>query len=209
MCMKYFLMIVMAITLQNSYGQVYESKIDYNKTSQAAVVAEYKYSEEIVQKTLRDKIERMGYKIKNTKGFLVVSNAVISSLSSKPLEYAFKVERKSRREKDIALLSVIVKENEVNATADNSEKLKSFLSDLIPSIEATNVDFMVNEQYAAVVKSQKKLKNLLDDQNSIERKIRNLQDDLKKNAKDQENLQNEILRQQEVLDAYKAKKTNQ
>ena len=207
--MKYFLMIVMAITLQNSYGQVYESKIDYNKISQAAAVAEYKYSEEIVQKTLRDKLERMGYKIKSTKGFLVVSNAVIESVSSKPLEYAFKVERKSRKEKDITLLSAIINKNEVNASADNSEKLKSFLSDLIPSIEATNVDFMVNEQYAAVVKSQKKLKNLQDDQNSVERKIRNLQDDLKKNAKDQENLQNEILRQQEVLDAYKSKKTNQ
>ena len=93
----------------------------------------------------------------------------------------------------------------MNATADNSEKLKSFLSDLIPSIEATNVDFMVNEQYDAVVKSQKKLKNLQDDQNSVERKIRNLQDDLKKNAKDQDAMQKEILRQQEVLDAYKAK----
>lgn len=209
MRMKYFLMIVMAITLQNSYGQVYESKIDYNKTSQAAVVAEYKYSEEIVQKTLRDKLERMGYKIRNTRGFLVITNAVISSISSKPMDYTFKVERKSKREKDIVLLSVIVKENEVNATADNSEKLKSFLSELIPYIKETNVVFMVNEQYAAVVKSQKKLKSLQDDQNSLERKVRYLQDDLKRNAKDQDDLQKEILRQQEVLDAYKAKKTNQ
>ena len=207
--MKYFLMIVMAITLQNSYGQVYESKMDYNKTSQAAVVAEYKYPEEIVQKTLGDKLERMGYKIKNTKGFLVVSNAVIGSVRSKPLEYAFKVERKGRKEKDITLLSAIINENDVNVTADNSEKLKSFLTELIPSIEATNVDFMVNEQFAAVVKSQKKLKNLQNDQNSMERKVRNLQDDIKKNAKDQDEMQKEILRQQEVLDAYKAKNTNQ
>jgi len=204
--MKYFLMIVLTITLQNSYGQVYESKIDYNKTSQAAIVGEYKYSEEIVEKTLRDKLERMGYKIKSTKGFLVVTNAVIGSVSSKPLEYAFKVERKSRKEKDITLLSAIVNENDANATADNSEKLKSFLSELIPSIEATNVDFMVNEQFAAVVKSQKKLKNLQNDQNSMERKVRNLQDDLKKNAKDQDEMQKEITRQQEVLDALKAKK---
>ena len=105
---------------------MYESKIDYNKTSQAAVKGEYKYSEEIVQKTLWDKLERMGYKIKSTKGFLVVSYAVIGSVSSKPLEYAFKVERKSRKEKDITLLSAIVNENEANATADNSEKLKNF-----------------------------------------------------------------------------------
>ena len=99
MRMKYFLMIVMAITMQNSYGQMYESKIDYKKTAQAAVVGEYKYSEEIVQKTLRDKLERMGYKIKSTKGFLVISNAVIGSVSNKPLEYAFKVERKKQERK--------------------------------------------------------------------------------------------------------------
>ena len=207
--MKYFLIIVFAIAFQNSYGQAYESKIDYNKTSQAAVVSEYKFSEEIVQKTLRDKLERMGYKIKSTKGFLVISNAVIESVNSKPLEYAFKIERKSRKEKDITLLFAIVNDNEVNATADNSEKLKGFLSDLIPSIEATNVDFMVNEQYAAVVKSQKKLKNLQDDQNSMERKIRNLQDDMKRNAKEQEDLQKEIVRQQEALNALKTKKTDQ
>lgn len=201
-------MIAMVIALQNSYAQVYESKIDYNKTSQAAVVGEYKYPEEIVEKSLRDKLERMGYKIKSTKGFLVISNAVIGSVSSKPLEYVFKVERKSKKEKDITLLTALVNENAVNTTSDNSTNLKSFLTDLIPSIEAVNVDFMVNEQYDAVVKSQKKLKNLQDDQTSMEKKIRNLQDELKKNAKDQEDLQKEITRQQEVLDAYKAKKTN-
>ena len=206
MRMKYFLMIVLAIAIQNSYGQVYESKIDYDRTSQAAIVGEYKYSQEIVEKTLRDKLERMGYKIKSSKGFLVISNAVIGSVSNKPLEYAFKVERKSKKEKDITLLSAIVNENAVNATSDNSTNLKSFLTDLIPSIEAVNVDFIVNEQYEVVVRSQKKLKGLQDDQNSMERKIRNLQDDLKKNAKDQEDLQKEIIRQQEVLDAYKAKK---
>lgn len=206
--MKYLLMIVLALSLQHSYGQVYETKIDYNKTSQAAVVGEYRYSEQIVEKTLRDKLERMGYKIKSSRGFLVVSNAVIASVSNKPLEYAFKIERKSKKEKDITMLSALVMENDVNATAENDARLKSFLSDLIPAIDAVNLDFMVNEQYDAVVKSQKKLKNLQDDQNSMERKVRNLQDDLKKNAKDQEDLQKEIIRQQEVLDAYKAKKTN-
>lgn len=206
--MKNFLMLLLCIALQKSYGQVYESKVDYNRIQQAAVVSEYNYSEQIVEKTLRDKLERMGYKIKSTKGFLVISNATLSDISSKPMEYAFKVERKSRKEKGIAVLSAIINENGVNATADNTARLKSFLADLIPSIEAVNLDFMVNEQFNAVVKSQKKLKNLQDDQSSIERKVRNLQDDLKKNAREQGDLQKEITKQQEVLDGFKAKKTN-
>ncbi len=205
--MKKILILALSLTLQKSYGQVYESKVDYNKTQQAALVNEYNYSEQIVDKTLRDKLERMGFKIKSTRGFLVISNAVIADVSSKPMEYAFKVDRKSKKEKDIAVLSAIINENDINATVENSDRLKSFLTGLTPSIEAVNLDFMVNEQYDAVVKSQKKLKNLQDDQSSMERKVRNLEDDLKKNAKEQDDMQKEITRQQEVLDALKAKKT--
>ena len=204
--MKNFLILFLSIALQNSYGQAYESKMDYNKIQQAAVANEYNYPEQIVEKALRDKFERMGLKVKNNRGFLVVSNAVVNEISSKPMEYAFKVDRKSKKEKDVAVLSIIMNENGITATADNTDRLKSFLTGLIPSIEAVNLDFMVNEQYNTVVKSQKKLKNLQDDQTSIERKVRNLQDDLKKNAKEQEDMQKEILRQQEVLDGLKAKK---
>ena len=122
------------------------------------------------------------------------------------MEYAFKIERKSKKEKDITIVSLVMNENNVNATVDNSSSGKDFLKDLSPAIDAVNTDNMVNEQYDAVVKSQKKLKNLQDDQMSMEKKIRNLQDDLKANAKEQEDKQIEIKKQQEVLDAFKAKK---
>ena len=205
--MKNFFLLIFIINTQFSFAQVYEAKIDYNKISQAAIVGEYKYPEATVEKTLTDKLERMGYKVKSSKGYLIVSNAVISSISSKPMEYAFKIERKSKKEKDITVVSLVMNENNVNATVDNISKAKSFLNDLSPAIDAVNTDNMVNDQYEAVVKSQKKLKNLQDDQNSMEKKVRNLQDDLKKNAKEQDDMQKEIKNQQEVLDAFKAKKT--
>ena len=56
-----------------------------------------------MEKTLTDKLERMGYKVKTSKGFLIISNAVISSISSKPMEYAFKIDRKSKKEKNLLL----------------------------------------------------------------------------------------------------------
>ena len=205
--MKNFFLLIFIINTQFSFAQVYEAKIDYNKISQAAIVGEYKYPEATVEKTLTDKLERMGYKVKSSKGYLIVSNAVISSISSKPMEYAFKIERKSKKEKDITVVSLVMNDNNVNATVDNVSNGKSFLNDLSPAIDAVNTDNMVNDQYEAVVKSQKKLKNLQDDQNSMEKKVRNLQDDLRKNAKEQDDMQKEIKNQQEVLDAFKAKKT--
>ena len=204
--MKNLLPFLLAMSVQFCFAQVYEGKIDYNKNSQAAVIAEYKYPEATVEKTLTDKLERMGYKVKSSKGFLIISNAVISSISSKSMEYAFKIERKSKKEKDITIVSLVINENNLNTTVDNISNGKIFLTDLSPAIDAVNTDNMVNEQYDAVVKSQKKLKNLQDDQTSMEKKVRNLQDDLKKNAKEQDDMQKEITKQQEVLDAFKAKK---
>lgn len=204
--MKNITFLLFVISVQFSYAQVYEGKIDYNKISQAAVIAEYKYPEATVEKTLTDKLERMGYKVKSNKGFLVISNAVITAINIKPLEYAFKIERKSKKEKDITIVSLIMNENNVNTTVANSANGKDFLIGLSPAIDSANTDNMVNEQYDAVAKSQKKLKSLQDDQNSMEKKIHNLEDDLRKNAKEQENQQKEITKQQEVLEAFKAKK---
>lgn len=207
--MKNFTLLLFIMSVQFSYAQVYEGKVDYNKNSQAAVIAEFKYPEATVEKTLNDKLQRLGYKVKSSKGFLIISNAVINNISTKALEYAFKIERKSKKEKDITIVSLVMNENDINVTADNSTKAKDFLKDLSPAIDAVNNANMVDEQYDALVKAQRKLKALKDDQNAMEKKIRNLEDDLKNNAKEQEDQQKEITRQQEVLDALKAKKTEE
>jgi hypothetical protein len=188
-------------------GQVYEGLADYNKKAQPAIIGEYRYPQETVEKTLTDKLEHMGLKVKSSKGFLIVNNAVISSISSKQMDYAFKIERKSKREKDVTVVSMVINLNDANTIADNSSDAKTFLKDLAPSIDGLHNDNMVNDQYTALTKAQKKLKNLQDDQASMEKKVRNLQDDLKTNEKDQADQQKEIQRQQEILDAMKAKKT--
>jgi hypothetical protein len=205
--MKKIKFLVLAIAIyQFSFAQAYDGQIEYNKKVQAAVIAEFKYPEETIEKTLKDKIDRMGLKLKSSKGFLVVYNAVISSISSNAADYAFKIERKSKREKDVMQVSLVMNVSDVNTIADNSSNAKSFLNDLMPSIDALNTDNMINAQYEVLTKAQKKYKNLQEDQQSLEKKIRNLQDDLSKNSREQQDQQNEVKRQQEILDAVKAKK---
>ncbi len=205
--MKKIKLLVLAFTIcQFSFAQAYDGQIEYNKKPQAAVIAEFKYPEETIEKTLKDKIDRLGLKLKSSKGFLVAYNAVISSISSNAADYAFKIERKSKREKDVMLVSLVMNVGDANTIADNAANAKSFLNDLMPAIDALNTDNMINDQYEALTKAQKKYKNLQEDQQSLEKKIRNLQDDLSKNSREQQDQQNEVKRQQEILDAIKAKK---
>jgi hypothetical protein len=191
---------------QISFAQAYDGTVDYLKKSQAAVIAEFKYPQETVEKTLKNKLELLGLKVKSTKGFLVVYNAVISNVSANQMEYAFQVDRKSKREKETTVISMVMNVNDVNATTDNSEKAKAFLNELAPAIDALNVDNMVADQTAVVEKAQKKNKNLQDDIASLEKKIRNYQDDLAKTKREQDEQTKEVARQQEILNTIKAKK---
>ncbi len=203
---KIILVVASFITAQFAIAQAYDGSVDYLKKSQAAVIAEYKYPQETVEKTLKDKLERLGLKVKSTKGFLVAYNAVISSVSSNQMEYAFQVDRKSKREKETTVISMVMNAADVNVTADNASKAKDFLNELAPAIDALNIDNMVADQATVLEKAQKKNKNLQDDIESLEKKIRNYQDDLAKTKRQQEDQVKEVARQQEILETIKAKR---
>jgi hypothetical protein len=205
--MKKITLLLMAFVIAHlAMAQAYDGSVDYLKKSQAAVIAEYKYPQETVEKTLKDKLERLGLKVKSSKGFLVAYNAVISSISSNQMEYAFQVDRKSKREKETTVISMVMNINDVNATADNASKAKDFLNELAPAIDGLNVDNMVADQTTVLEKAQKKNKNLQEDIESLEKKIRNYQDDLAKTKRQQEDQVKEVQRQQEILDTIKAKR---
>jgi hypothetical protein len=203
---KFILVVICFMAAQFSMAQAYDGAIDYLKKSQAAIFVDYKYPQETVEKTLKDKLERLGLKVKSSKGFLVAYNAVIGSISSNQIEYAFQVDRKSKREKEVTVIALVMNVNDVNVTADNASKAKDFLNELAPAIDALNVDNMVVDQTSVLEKVQKKNRNLQEDISSLEKKIRNYQDDLAKTKKQQEDQQKEVQRQQEILDTIKAKR---
>jgi len=203
---NFFLILLLSVSVIFVNAQIIESRAAYNKIDQPALRAEYKLPPETVEKTLKDKLERMGLNVKSAKGYIVVYNSVISSINNDQMDYAFKAERKSRREKDITTLTMIMNKNNENVVSANASEAKSFLANLETAATEVNADNLIMEQNDAVAKAEKKLKNLQEDKKSIEKKIRNLQDDLRKNEKDTEDQQKEIVRQKNILDALNGEK---
>ncbi|HYM94187.1 MAG TPA: hypothetical protein VET23_08615 [Chitinophagaceae bacterium] len=198
-------------------GQAYEGTIEYNKKKQQAYVIEFPYSSEAVTNAIVSKIEKMGYKGKEQKGlfnkdkgFIVFKSAFITDISDNAMDYIVKVEQKGRKDKNASLLYLVVNKDGEDASksfdADNTKKVKSFLENLEPDVEASNLELQINDQEDVVAKSEKKLKNLRDDQESMEKKIKNLQDNLKKNAKEQDDVQTDIENQKVALEALKGKR---
>lgn len=207
---------VMVMSFQFINAQAYEGTVDYGKKKVPALIIEYNYSVDAVEGAFNQKLQLMGLKGKedkglfsSTKGYTTYKGAVINDISSNMLDYTFKVEKKSKKDDNNSVLYLIITQNDnslVTNDADITSSAKSFLNNLLPDVDAYNLELQIKDQEDKVAKAEKKLKKLQDDKADMEKKIQKLQDDMKNNEKDQANTQTEITNQKAALEGLKAKR---
>lgn len=163
-------------------AQAYEASIQYDKKKEAAIVIDYAYSPEAVENAIVQRMEKLGYRAKQEKGilnkdkgFLIFKNAYVTDISKDKMDYIIKVERKSKKESDEAVLYMIMKKGGENAmgkmAAYDIGNAKSYLNDMLPDIEAANLELQIIAQEEIVAKAEKKLKGLQDDKADLEKKL--------------------------------------
>jgi hypothetical protein len=198
-------------------AQAHEGSVEYNKGKQACIVMEYNYPTEAVENAMRAKLLKLGYGGKEEKGmfnkdkgFRVYKETTVGEISPNKYDYAINIERKSHKEADETIVSLVIFKDDVNALSKLSkeelEKVKSFLNNLLPEVEASNLELLIGAQILTVEKADKKLKTLEDERVQMESKIKKLQEELEKNLKDQELQKKEIENQNKSLDALKGRR---
>jgi hypothetical protein len=198
-------------------AQAHEGSVEYNKGKQACIVMEYNYPAEAVENAMRAKLLKLGYGGKEEKGmfnkdkgFRVYKETTVGEISPNKYDYAINIERKSHKEADETIVSLVIFKDDVNALSKLSkeelEKVKSFLNNLLPEVEASNLEIVIGAQILTVEKADKKLKTLQDDRIQLESKIKKLQEELEKNMKDQELQKKEIENQNKSLEALKGRR---
>src|SRR6187401_3626151 len=213
-------LILLTIFLSISFflkAQAHEGSVQYNKGKQACIVMEYNYSPEAVENAMRAKLLKLGYggreekgMFNKDKGFRVYKETTIGEISPDKYDFVINIERKSHKEHDETKVSLIIFKGEVNALANLSreelEKVKAFFDNLLPEVEASNLEIQIGTQAVTVEKAEKKLKTLHDENVQMENKIKKLREDLEKNMKEQELQKKEIENQHKTLDALKGRR---
>jgi hypothetical protein len=205
------MLIALLATIFGYSQTAYEGKIEYQKKDEPALIIDFPYPPNIVEFAIIDRMEHMGHKKKESKGFLIYKNVVIKEISNQPMDYMIKVERKSRKEKDESEVYFIMNNTEENVLARThdpsaSGKAKTFLSELHPHIQKHHLEMLIKDQEELVEKAEKKLKGLQDDKEDMDKKVKKLNADLEENGKDQQDQQKEIEKQKQALDALKSRR---
>src|SRR5688572_17819958 len=100
-----FLLFIFSIT---AIAQSRYSFIDFKDAKQPAIVNEYKYPEGIVSGAYTNRLEKLGYKGKESKGYMVYRGVSLPELGPGTYDLFIKVDRKSRKDKDESNLTLLV-----------------------------------------------------------------------------------------------------
>jgi hypothetical protein len=126
-----------------------------------------------------------------------------------------KAERKSRRDKDICTLYLIVARNGEDVKTRTSDASRGsldgatdLLDDMVPAIEAYSLDLQIKDQEELLKKNQKKYDNLVQDSVDYTKKIKGLQDKMDQNRKDRDAQDTETKKQSDILDVLRGKRKN-
>lgn len=211
---KIFLVFALSfIAVSALFAQAYEGTTQYSKKKQQAILIDYNYSPEAVQNAFVGKLASMGYKPKEEKGifnrdkgFLVFKNILISEISGERIDYIVNVEKQSRKAKDESTLYLILSKdgNNIFSGDENAviENAKNFLNNMLPAVEAADLELQIKAQEDVIAKAEKKLADLKSEQTNLEKK-------LVQNKSDQESTQKDIANQKQTLGVLVGKrKTN-
>jgi len=209
---KILLLLTLAIVVKmDAQCQAFVTKIDYQKTQQSAAGIQFSYPSGTVEDAVKEYMNKKGYKSSSSKGFIVFKAAALDSTDADLSDLYFTVDRKSRKEKDITLITLLpTKKNEdilARAQADDPkiEKAKAFLDNMAPFIDAYQIQLQLASQTEVVKKAEKKLNSLLSDENDLNKKIRRLQNDSADNKKDQVKVAADLKTNVNADDATKTK----
>lgn len=198
-----------------AYGQAQEGTITYQKNLLPAAVIELPYSPGVVSSALSDYLSKKG-KSKGTdmKGFTTFRNTQPAPNDSVNADLYFKIERKSRKDRETTVISLLTVAKEGASALNNTHYLtmdeaKDYLNNLVPAITSFNLEQRIKDQNEMVAKAESKYKKLTDEGADLEKKRNSLEKRIGENKQQQQAQTSEIELQKQKLASWVAQRKSQ
>jgi len=201
MCKPLLLLFISAslfISSLDAQSQSYNSSLSFQKNKYTVATIQVPFETDVVTSAVKDYMSRKGFKDAKYKDFVVFRSVPLDSSSAVFSDAYFNINRKSRSEKDISVISLLpVKKGQtlLPASAEDSSFISSslvFLDSLRPYILSYSLHQEILAQQETLGKINSKITDLKNDSGDIAKKIRGYEGDLAENKNDQDKQTREI-----------------
>jgi hypothetical protein len=201
-------------------AQSMSTTVRYKDNLQPSLVLQLPYSTSVTEGTILKKLNEIGYdpetkgalfwKKNKIDGFFIYSEVTLQQMMNQKLDLYFKVDRKSKKEKDKSTLYLLVSkgyDNFISPTSDSAvfRAAKKFLNSFVSESAEFKLNLDIEAQEETVKDAEKKLNQLEGKEADLIKKIEQLNKDLVDNKVDQENQKLEIENQKIRLDELRKK----
>jgi hypothetical protein len=189
---KFYLSAGAAILLGPAlFAQAYIGQVEKQKVSQAAAAIKLPFGEGAVADALKAYFSGKGFKPSDAHGWIIYRGVPLDSVDKDGSDLYFVMDMPDRKIKDLTVLSVVPAKKTQgigNGSFVDSSRLdqaRAFLDNLAPFVQNYGTGVQVNSREDALKKSQKKMNDLLSEQEDLNKRLRRLQTDLDQNKTDQ------------------------
>jgi hypothetical protein len=205
---KILLSVCLMASVAVAFAQAREGAIEVQKKMQPAAIIELAYPTDVINAALNDYLSKKG-KSKGTdiKGFTTYRNTQQLQGENANADLYFRIVRKSRQEKQISTVYLLLTPpEETSATGQplhhlNMDEAKTYLNELVSTIEAYNLELQIKEQNKLVASSEAKQKNLLSDGEDLVKKKAAVEQKIADNKLQQQSQELEVQNQKQKLAA--------
>ncbi len=205
---KLNIFIFLIVSYSASLAQSRINTVEYQKINRDAIVNEIPFPQNLVAKAIEDSLERMGYKGKDSKGFAVYRSVKMPALGNDSYDLYFSVDRKSRKEKEISQVTMMISKGFDSFVTEKSDpglmqNAKTYLDSLRNIIAVYDHRQQVSEQEDLVKNIEKKVSGLNNDADDLQKKRKKIEKEIEQNIKDQANQQAELDKQKQILETLR------
>ena len=211
---KNYILATLLMLSNLGFAQSRYTIVQFNKKEVPAVISEIPFAESTVKEALDKNFEKMGYRGKKVKDFLLYNGVAIKDIdSTQPHDVYMMVDRKSRQDKDVSIVTFLVGkgfDNFANDTADAIviNNTKTYLVNLREVVAAYDLELQITTQEDVIKKADKKYISLVEDGNSLAKKRKKIDEEIAVNGVDTNNQKAETERQKQILGTLKTKRKN-
>jgi hypothetical protein len=203
--------IAFALMVTVAGAQSTTATVDYLKVSRQAVVNDIPFPEKTIRDAIDNKMEQLGYKGKESKGFMVYKGVRLAELGNDSYDLYFMADRVSRKNKENSTLTLMISKGFDNFVADSTDaglinNAKKYLDSIKLMIAAYDLELQITAQEDAVKKSDKKYNGLVEDGEDLEKKRKSIEKDIEDNKKNQANQKADIEKQRQILETLRGKR---
>ncbi|MBL0145717.1 MAG: hypothetical protein IPP48_08125 [Chitinophagaceae bacterium] len=135
--------------------------VEFQKINRQAIINEFPFAEKTTRNAIDEKFEKMGYKGKDVKGYVVYRGVSLANIGPDSYDLYFMVDRKSKKEKDIAVVTMLISKGFDSFLSDSTgtnvmNNGKRYLDSLISVIAAYDLELQIKDQEDALKSNEKR-----------------------------------------------------